>query len=124
MPSSSGQGVSQSLEDAEALSILLAHNLDRNTGKPPTNDALSKTFKQYMSIRKAHVEKILDAGNRAGDTSREMGTVGEMTMYGAMWLICKFRRWEDFLVLRLIFMTSQAVWCLLDEGAQELRRSC
>jgi hypothetical protein len=50
---------------------------------------INKTLKQYMDVRKAQVEKILDMGNRAGDSSREMGTIAEFTMYGFMWAMCK-----------------------------------
>ena len=42
-----------------------------------------------MSVRKGHVEKVLDVGNRAGDSSRDMNVVAEYTMYGAMWLVCE-----------------------------------
>lgn len=89
MPSSSGQGVSQSLEDTEALSLLLSHNLQRSNDDMPQSDVLAKSFKQYTDVRKAHVEAVLDAGNRAGDTSRDMGVAKEFIMYGFMWVACK-----------------------------------
>ena len=43
-----------------------------------------------MTVRKAHVEKILDAGNKLGDTSREMNPVLEVLMYAGFWAVCKF----------------------------------
>ena len=43
-----------------------------------------------MEVRKLHVEKVLDMGNRAGDTSRDLNVAGEFMMYGAMWLACKY----------------------------------
>ena len=100
MPSSSGQGVSQSLEDAEALSLLLAHNLNSSSDPGLDTKIIAKTFKQYVDVRKAHVEKILDAGNRAGDSSREMNTAMEIMMYGAMRTICTFQpsTWRDNVV--------------------------
>jgi hypothetical protein len=84
-----GQGVSQCLEDAEAFSILFASNLANQSTLELNAGLLDKTFKQYMDVRKAHVEKVLDMGNRAGDSSREMGTVAEFTMYGFMWAMFK-----------------------------------
>lgn len=42
-----------------------------------------------MAVRKAHVEKVLDVGNRGGDVSRDMGPIAEIAMYGLMWSICK-----------------------------------
>ncbi|KAK5172064.1 uncharacterized protein LTR77_003701 [Saxophila tyrrhenica] len=90
LPSSSGQGVSQCLEDAEALASLLVFNLQRFTKPESELEILSNTFKQYMQVRKAHVEKVLDAGNRAGDSSREMGLILEMLMYAMMWAMLKF----------------------------------
>lgn len=91
MPTSSGQGVSQSLEDAEALAMLLAHHLTPASGSAPVPEAklLQKVFEQYMAVRKAHVEKILDAGNRGGDTSRDMNVVAEYMMYTFFWIMCK-----------------------------------
>lgn len=55
----------------------------------PQSDVLAKSFKQYTDVRKAHVEAVLDAGNRAGDTSRDMGVAKEFIMYGFMWVACK-----------------------------------
>lgn len=91
LPTSSGQGVSQSLEDAEALAMLLAQNLSSGSGEavPSTSGALQKTFQQYMAVRKAHVERILDAGNRGGDASRDMSFVAEYTMYAFFWVMRK-----------------------------------
>lgn len=63
--------MSQSLEDTEALSLLLAHNLETTNDREIKRDSLAMTFQQYTEVRKPHVEKVLDAGNRAGDTSRD-----------------------------------------------------
>lgn len=89
LPSSSGQGISQCLEDAEALSLLMLNSLQTAGGRTPDSQMLKKTFKQYMQVRKSHVEEVLDAGNRAGDTSRDMGFAKEFMMYGFMWVACK-----------------------------------
>lgn len=84
LPSSSGQGVSQAIEDGEALSLLLARNLDLEHTEA-LSEQLRRTFNQYTSVRKAHVERVLDAGNRAGDSSRHMGPVVEIMMYAGFW---------------------------------------
>lgn len=60
----------------------------------------AKVFDQYMTVRKAHVERILDAGNRGGDASRDMNVVAEYTMYAFFWVMCESSSPEpiDFLV--------------------------
>lgn len=95
LPSTSGQGVSQSLEDAEALSLLLTHNLHASDDSSSTFKALQKTFNQYTTVRKAHVEKILDMANRMGNTSKEMNVVMEVLMYGMLWVVCRFETSEN-----------------------------
>ena len=50
-------------------------------------DKLQKTFEQYMAVRKVHVEKILDAGNRGGDASRDLNIVADYTMYALFWIM-------------------------------------
>lgn len=82
--------MSQCLEDAEALVDLLFTNMRDSPNAESSTTMLSNTFRQYIAVRKSHVEKVLDAGNRAGDSSRDMGFVGEMTMYGFMWAMCRF----------------------------------
>lgn len=77
------------MEDAEALADLLVTNMKDSADAAISTEKLAKTFKQYITVRKAHVEKVLDAGNRAGDSSRDMGVVTEITMYGFMWVMCK-----------------------------------
>lgn len=91
LPTSSGQGVSQSLEDAEALAMLLAYHLPSAPESQFSNEPelLQKIFDQYMLVRKAHVEKILDAGNRGGDASRDMNVVAEYMMYAFFWIMRK-----------------------------------
>lgn len=91
LPTSSGQGVSQSLEDAEALALLLAHHFapKNDDSTPSPREMLQKVFEQYTTVRKAHVERILDAGNRGGDASRDMNVVAEYAMYAFLWVICE-----------------------------------
>lgn len=52
--------------------------------------ALEKIFDQYMTVRKAHVERILDAGNKGGDASRDLNVFAEFAMYAFFWVACKF----------------------------------
>ena len=80
--------MSQALEDAEAISLLLARNLGDLS--EISSKAVEITFRQYTTARKAHVEKILDAGNRMGDTSREVSTPVEIGMYCMLWVLCKW----------------------------------
>lgn len=72
--------------------MLLSHHLasvsDTSDGAK-ISTALQRTFQQYMQVRKAHVERILDAGNRGGDASRDMNPVLEYTVYAFFWLMCK-----------------------------------
>jgi hypothetical protein len=113
------------LEDTEALSLLLSHNVHASNDRTIDSDVLAKTFKQYIEVRKAHVEDVLDVGNRAGDTSRDMGVAKEYMMYGAMWLACKYRLDEgpmDCQSLQLTNYHSQAIWRLFRQGDFELQR--
>ena len=69
------------------MALLLAHNL--RSDDSTLVQQLDSTFKQYTTVRKAHVERVLDAGNRAGDSSRDMGPVAEIAMYTGFWLMLK-----------------------------------
>lgn len=73
--------------------MLLAHHFSAKQADTPdssrTSRLLQKTFEQYMNVRKAHVERVLDAGNRGGDSSRDLNVVAEYTMYAFFWVMCK-----------------------------------
>lgn len=69
--------------------MLLAYNMTTAYDGIMDEKTLDKTYLQYTTVRKAHVERVLDVGNRSGDTSRDMGIVSEYLMYGAMWILCK-----------------------------------
>ena len=81
---SSGQGVSQALEDAEMLGMLLAENLGRKTSSD--QEAIRLTAKSYCKIRMPRAKKISDYTKRLGDTKRKKGFVGERMMYTFIWL--------------------------------------
>ncbi|CAI7601342.1 unnamed protein product [Penicillium palitans] len=89
LPSSSGQGSSQALEDVEALALLLAHHLhmgnarlDEVTPKAQKN-AIKAAASQYVNLRQPHVNAILESAqhiqNRLfpGFMSNQMRTVTE-----------------------------------------------
>lgn len=68
--------------------MLLAHHLSTSASNLKTeSETLQTVFQQYMTVRKAHVERILDAGNRGGDASRDMNIVAEYTMYAFFWVM-------------------------------------
>jgi 2-polyprenyl-6-methoxyphenol hydroxylase-like FAD-dependent oxidoreductase len=93
LPSTSGQGSSQALEDCEALAILLAHQLGSLEGKKqePTaqKDAINGAAKLYVTLRRPHVQEILEAARRMQNSKREMGVIQEYMMYGFMKLFGK-----------------------------------
>ena len=58
----------------------LAYNLTKAEEAAHSKADLPQTFEQFTKVRKAHVEQVLDMGNRAGDASREMGPIAETLM--------------------------------------------
>lgn len=111
LPSSSGQGVSQALEDAQSLAILLAHYLQEDdeffaspssNNKPenltPTQQRAAKVqaaMIAFQTIRKPRVEKILDISSRMSNQKKKMGLVAEWTTYAFMWVMCAAMSWMD-----------------------------
>ena len=92
LPSTSGQGISQSMIDSQALALLLAHHLQQaySPNQIITEEqALKLALKQYVEVRKPIVERILDMANRMGEQKKDMGFVQEMLMYGVFKIICK-----------------------------------
>ena len=81
---SSGQGVSQALEDAEMLGMLLAENLGRKTISD--QEAIRLAAKSYCKIRMPRAKKISDYTKRLGDMKRKKGFMGEWMMYTFIWL--------------------------------------
>ncbi|KAI9845129.1 MAG: hypothetical protein M1838_001857 [Thelocarpon superellum] len=98
LPSTSGQGVSQALEDAHTLGLLLAHYLQDDSlsaSKMQQDDRTSHYAAQiaaattaFQIIRKPRVEQILDFSRRMGSRKKKMGPVGEWTTYAMMWAMC------------------------------------
>ena len=96
LPSTSGQGVSQALEDAQALALLLAHYLRYPPSSERQQDLSSSSVKTHIqaaitafqSIRKPRVEYILDFSRRMANRKKKMGPVGEWMTYFFMWALC------------------------------------
>ncbi|KAL4784968.1 hypothetical protein BJX76DRAFT_325939 [Aspergillus varians] len=91
LPSTSGQGSSQALEDVEAFAMLLGHALG-NTYREISpairayKEAITTAAKQYMEIRHPRVQSVLETAQRMQNSKRGMGIVAEYVMYCAMWI--------------------------------------
>ncbi|KAK1255634.1 hypothetical protein MKX07_007893 [Trichoderma sp. CBMAI-0711] len=83
LPSTSGQGVSQALEDCESFALFLAHQLTRGDSSSPTTQrqAVTKAARQYMELRKPRVTEILESAKRIQNVKRDMGIIREYAMY-------------------------------------------
>ncbi|KAL7813347.1 hypothetical protein V8C26DRAFT_165425 [Trichoderma gracile] len=83
LPSTSGQGVSQALEDCESFALLLAHQLARRDSSSPAaqRQAATKAARQYMDLRKPRVTEILESAKRIQNVKRDMGIIREYAMY-------------------------------------------
>ena len=83
LPSTSGQGVSQALEDCESFALFLAHQLSRRDSSSPTTQrqAVTKAARQYMDLRKPRVTEILESAKRIQNSKRDMGIIREYAMY-------------------------------------------
>jgi 2-polyprenyl-6-methoxyphenol hydroxylase-like FAD-dependent oxidoreductase len=83
LPSTSGQGVSQALEDCESFALFLAHQLARGDSSSPMTQrqAVTKAARQYMDLRKPRVTEILESAKRIQNVKRDMGIIREYAMY-------------------------------------------
>lgn len=90
LPSSSGQGSSQALEDVEALALLLAHHLHMGNAHldevapNAQKNAIKAAASQYVNLRQPHVNVILESAQKTQNSKREMGILKEYFMYGVM----------------------------------------
>ncbi|KAL8650408.1 MAG: hypothetical protein Q9226_005157 [Calogaya cf. arnoldii] len=97
MQPSSGQGASQGLEDAQALSMFLAHYLERYYSqsalraavqKPGTiREAVDQASKKYFELRQPRVKQITDRAEQMGDMKRKKRLVEEWFTYLILWVI-------------------------------------
>ncbi|KAL8712612.1 MAG: hypothetical protein Q9220_003143 [cf. Caloplaca sp. 1 TL-2023] len=99
MQPSSGQGTSQGFEDAQILSILLAHYLERHysysaprAGRSvpaSVNEAIDQASKKFFELRRPRVKRIVDRAKQMGDTKRKKGLFEEWLTYFILWVIGK-----------------------------------
>lgn len=97
LPSTSGQGTSQALEDCEAFALFLAHQLQKagqvggaSIAQAAQNQAIDAAAEQYTALRQPRVQQILEAAQKIQNSKRDMGVVGEYAMYGMMKVMSKF----------------------------------
>src|SRR5438046_535656 len=97
LPSTSGQGVSQALEDAQALALLLSHYLHhgppstaQSKSTPSVKSQIQAAIVAFQKIRKPRVEYMLDFSRRISNRKKKMSIVGEWITYFFMWLLCTF----------------------------------
>ncbi|KAL4904932.1 hypothetical protein BDW74DRAFT_178502 [Aspergillus multicolor] len=100
LPSTSGQGSSQALEDVEAFAMLLGHALQ---GVYPTDStdtlaykaAITAAAKQYEAMRFPRVRKILENAQRMQSSKRDMGVIAEYLMYCGLWIAVIYRLFPE-----------------------------
>ncbi|KAL7918434.1 hypothetical protein ACQKWADRAFT_323778 [Trichoderma austrokoningii] len=92
LPSTSGQGVSQALEDCEAFVLFLAHQMKRRDPRQPDAEkqAAIEAAKQYMALRKPRVTEILESAKKIQNSKRDMGIFREYAMYSMFKLLSFF----------------------------------
>ncbi|KAI9868531.1 MAG: hypothetical protein M1813_005975 [Trichoglossum hirsutum] len=101
LPTSSGQGVSQCLEDAHALGYLLAHYLRSSYVPASDTPALTETeavelaAKKYTTMRKPRVEYILQQAQKMAGFKKKKGVIGQ---------------WFTYLFLKILFKVMPASW--------------
>ncbi|TDL16633.1 FAD/NAD(P)-binding domain-containing protein [Rickenella mellea] len=71
MPPHSGQGISQAVEDAACLAIVLRPFASSDSSDKLDGEQLEMAFKEYQSRRKPRVDAILTAAGKTGDQKRE-----------------------------------------------------
>ena len=129
LQSSSGQGTSQALEDAQAFCMLLSHYLDQT---PTPREAIDSATTAYHTLREPRVRRIADRAKYQGDMKRKKSLVAEWITYLFIWLIGRslslvlhvFSRvahakqgkwpWDSFNSSVLNYDTSQAVQRFID----------
>lgn len=93
LPSTSGQGSSQALEDVEAFSLFLANELRNAYTNPLASQvatervAITTAAKRYVELRKPHVKKILEHAKQMQDNKRDKSLFEEYLMYCVMWIM-------------------------------------
>lgn len=81
----SGQGVSQALEDAATLPLLLAGYLRQNTTDPERAIALS--IKGFYEIRKDRVKGFAETAKKVGSPKVRPSFIAQLGLYILMWAV-------------------------------------
>lgn len=95
LPSTSGQGSSQALEDVEAFTLFLsyylrqAYNDQQSTMMAAEKEAIRTAAKRYVDLRQPRVQGILDRAQKVQNSKRDMGVIAEYFMYCMMWIFGK-----------------------------------
>ena len=89
LQSSSGQGVSQALEDAQVLSTLLATFIDDG------DDGVAVALKKYVDIRKPRIDRIVARSKQMGNTKRRKNLLEEWVTFFFVWLAGKWP-WDSY----------------------------
>ena len=84
LQTSSGQGVSQVLEDAQALTMLI----ERYTRQGM--EGLEEALKKYVDIRKPRIDRIVARSKMMGNTKRRKNLLQEWITYFFIWLMGKW----------------------------------
>lgn len=98
LPTTSGQGSSQALEDVECFALLLAHYCSKEsqnqklTSPKELKCMIKEVGERYMALRQPRVEKILEAARRIQRNKADMGVIREYTMYAFMKIMGERRR--------------------------------
>lgn len=88
LPSSSGQGISQALEDLQAFSMLLAKHFSQDDDHTENlQEAIEMASKSYCQVRMPRVKRIADHGRKLGDMKREKGFIAEYLLYFILWIM-------------------------------------
>lgn len=103
LPPTSGQGVSQAMEDVECFSTLLAHSLGKEGQESSEESALqarkasiSWAAKKFMDIRMPRIKAIIDQARKYQNQKRKLSVFQEWFMYLMMYLMSKW----DLLVVK------------------------
>ncbi|RMJ28459.1 Extracellular salicylate hydroxylase monooxygenase [Aspergillus sp. HF37] len=88
LPTTSGQGSSQALEDVEALALLLSHYTGSGSQSVQADkEAIRTAAKRYVHLRQPRVQAVLDQSQKMQNSKRNMSVVEEYFMYCMMWIV-------------------------------------
>lgn len=98
MSPTTGQGVSQALEDAQTLALLLAETLKRAYAAGSTGtswageerEAAAHTLKLFSEIRQPRVGAIAERGRKMDQGKRDVSMFEEYAMYCFLWVVNHF----------------------------------